>query len=200
MQSQLFSLAGFIVDLKISASLEANLHDCWFVATPVDLELAVEADRHLLSAAVGNLLQNAFKFTKPGSAVILRAYAAGDRILIDVEDHCGGLRYSNPEQLFVPFKQGATDRRGLGLGLSIVRRSVEAHNGILRVRDRPGVGCVFTIDLPRHEIPQPLHTELEQTRAEAARLAEVTKGGDLNSSKAQLAGGRYGLGTRLCDV
>ena len=159
LHSQLFSLADFIVDLKISASLEANLYNCWFVVSSVDLELAVDADRHLLSAAVSNLLQNAFKFTQPGTAVTLNAYAAADRILIDIEDHCGGLPWSNPEQLFLPFTQGGTDKRGLGLGLSIVRRSVEANNGTVHVRDRPGVGCVFTIDLPRHAIQESMHME-----------------------------------------
>jgi hypothetical protein len=42
----------------------------------------------------------------------------------------------------------------LGLGLSICRRSVEANNGALRVRDLPGSGCIFTIDLPRHALPE----------------------------------------------
>jgi signal transduction histidine kinase len=156
MQSQLFSLDAFIGDVKISASLEASLHDCSFIVSSVDLELAVEADRHLLSAAVGNLLQNAFKFTQPGTYVHLTAYATGDRILIEVEDTCGGLPGGDPEKLFAPFMQGGPDRRGLGLGLSIVRRSVEANHGILRVRDLPGKGCIFTIDLPRHALPKVL--------------------------------------------
>ena len=154
MHNQLFSLASFIVDVKISAALEANHHDCRFLVSSVDLDLAIVADRHLLSAALGNLLQNAFKFTQPRTDVTLNAYATADRILIDVEDHCGGLHSSDPEELFAAFAQGGTDKRGLGLGLSIVRRSVEAHHGVLRVRDRPGVGCVFTIDLPRHAIQE----------------------------------------------
>jgi signal transduction histidine kinase len=152
MHSQLFSLAGFIVEVKIAASLQAEAHGCACIFTSVDPELAVRADRHLLSAAVGNLLQNAFKFTHSGTEVALRAYAAGDRILIDVSDHCGGLPWSDAEKVFLPFSQGGSDKRGLGLGLSIVRRSVEANNGVLSVRDRPGEGCVFTIDLPRHSI------------------------------------------------
>jgi len=52
--------------------------------------------------------------------------------------------------VFVPFSQGGKDKRGMGLGLSIARRSVEANKGSLRVQDRPGEGCVFIIDLPRH--------------------------------------------------
>ena len=66
--------------------------------------------------------------------------------------HCGGLPPGAAEDVFLPFKQSGADRSGLGLGLAICRRGVEANNGILRVRNVPGVGCVFTIDLPRHKL------------------------------------------------
>jgi len=151
--SHLFSLAEFIAEVRHSASLEAELRHCVLAVADVDPRLAVDADRDLLFAAVGNLLQNAFKFTHPGTEVTLNAYASGDRILIDVEDHCGGLPQGDVEKMFVPFTQKGDDRSGLGLGLSISRRSVEANAGILGARDVPGVGCVFTIDLPRHEMP-----------------------------------------------
>jgi signal transduction histidine kinase len=150
LQAQRFSLADFIGDLKGSADLEAAVKGCTLSVATVDPELAVEADRDLLFSAVGNLLQNAFKFTRAGSEVTLRAYAADDRILIDVADECGGLPGGDTTALFAPFAQGAADRSGLGLGLSISRRSVEANHGRLAVRDQPGHGCVFTIDLPRH--------------------------------------------------
>ena len=120
------------------------------------MRLAVDADRDLLFAAVGNLLQNAFKFTNAHTDVTLSAYAAADRILIDVEDHCGGLPTGAAERMFLPFTQGGHDTTGLGLGLSISRTSVEAISGELRVRDVPGRGCVFTIDLPRHRLPDAL--------------------------------------------
>jgi len=79
----------------------------------------------------------------------LHAYAVADRIVIDIEDHCGGLPPGSMERMFLPFTQSGADRSGLGLGLSLCRRSVEANNGILSVRDVPGSGCVFTIALPR---------------------------------------------------
>ena len=104
----------------------------------------------MLFSAVGNLLQNAFKFTKAGTEVELNAYAIADRILIDVEDNCGGLPPGDAERLFLPFTQSGADKSGVGLGLSICRRGVEANQGVLSVRDIPGKGCVFTIDLPRH--------------------------------------------------
>jgi len=152
-RNQLISLADFIADVKISASLEAQTRECKFTTGDVDRELALDVDRELMLSAVGNLLQNAFKFTHPHTEVRLTAYAAADRIRIDVEDHCGGLPPGMAAAVFQPFQQNSADRSGLGLGLTICQRSVEAHNGILRVRDVPGSGCVFTIDLPRFLLP-----------------------------------------------
>jgi signal transduction histidine kinase len=152
-RAQLISLADFIADVKVSASLEAQTRGCKFIVGDVGRDLALDVDREILLSAVGNLLQNAFKFTRSHSEVTLNAYAAADRIRIDVEDHCGGLSPRAAEEMFMSFKQNGEDRSGLGLGLAICRRSVEANNGTLAVRDVPGSGCVFTIELPRHLLP-----------------------------------------------
>ena len=149
-ETRVFSLAGLVTELKVTASLEAASRQSVFIVADVDSELALSGDRDLLLAAVGNLLQNAFKFTRPGTEVTLNAYSAGERIHIDVEDSCGGLPPGAAENMFRPYVQCAVDKSGAGLGLSISRRSVEANAGTLRVRDVPGTGCVFTIDLPRH--------------------------------------------------
>jgi signal transduction histidine kinase len=149
-RARLISLAEFVADVKISASLEAHARQCEFTVGDVDAALALDVDREMLLSAVGNLLQNAFKFTQRHTEVSLNAYAAADRIRMDVEDHCGGLPPGATEDMFQPFKQSGEDRSGLGLGLAICRRSVEANNGVLSVRDVAGSGCVFTIELPRH--------------------------------------------------
>jgi signal transduction histidine kinase len=149
---RLMSLADFIAEVQDSVSLQAQALECSFHVSAVDPALAVDANPDMLFSAVGNLLQNAFKFTHHHTEVSLNAYAVGDRVRIDVEDHCGGLPLGAGEKLFLPFTQSGSDRSGLGLGLSICRRSVEASNGFLRVRDVPGTGCVFTIDLPRHAL------------------------------------------------
>ena len=60
------------------------------------------------------------------------------------------------ETMFLPYTQNGTDKSGVGLGLAICRRCVEANNGVLSVRSIPGSGCVFTIDLPRHALPTPV--------------------------------------------
>lgn len=150
LQSRLFSVQDFLAEIKLSATLEANVRGCTLKVSNVDPSLAVDVDRDLLLSAAGNLLQNAFKFSHPRSEVRLNAYAVADRILIDVEDQCGGLPPGDAENMFLPFTQNAEDRTGLGLGLSISRSSIEANLGVLSVRNVPGTGCVFTIDLPRH--------------------------------------------------
>jgi signal transduction histidine kinase len=115
----------------------------------------VDADRQMLGSALSNLLQNAFKFTRRSGRVALTVRAPPDRILIEVEDQCGGLPPGKLDALFKPFEQASHDRSGLGLGLSISRRAVEANGGRLSVRDVPGTGCVFTIDLPRSSAGSP---------------------------------------------
>jgi signal transduction histidine kinase len=150
--SRPFLLSQFIAEVRTSASLEAEHAGAILTFSEVDPALAVDAARDLIFSAVGNLLQNAFKFTRPGTEVSLNTYASGERVLIEVMDHCGGLPVSDPESLFTPFLQVGKDKSGVGLGLSISRKTVEANKGTLRVRDVPKVGCVFTIDLPRHAI------------------------------------------------
>jgi signal transduction histidine kinase len=142
-------VSQFIAEVQVAASLEARAKECEFTVFPVEPELAIHVDRHLLYSAVSNLLQNAFKFTHAHGHVGLKAFGAGDRVLIEVEDECGGLSEGKTESMFGMFEQSDADRSGLGLGLSISRRAVEACGGTLRVRNVPDTGCVFTIDLPR---------------------------------------------------
>jgi len=149
----LIRLADLIAEIKVSACLEAQARRCGLTVSEVDPKLAVDADHDLLSSALGNLLQNAFKFTEPHTEVALKVRSVGARVLIEVEDRCGGLHPGDAQLMFQPFAQSRTDRSGIGLGLSICRRSVEANNGVLSVRDIPGTGCVFTIDLPRLTLP-----------------------------------------------
>lgn len=142
-------VADFVADIRVSATLEAKVRQCEFEVQVEGENLAVSADRDMLLSALGILLHNAFKFTHPRSTVSLRVHATPDRVLMDVQDHCGGLAPGNPQDLFAPFGQAGGDKAGMGLGLSICKRTVEANGGTVTVRDIPGSGCVFTIDLPR---------------------------------------------------
>jgi signal transduction histidine kinase len=145
-----FALQAFIADATNDALLHAAASGCRLTVPAVDPLLRVHGDRERLLAALANLLQNAFKFTRAGTEVSLLAYAVTEQIFIDVRDHCGGLS-GPPGELFTPFSQRRTDRSGLGLGLSIARAAVESDGGTLDVRDVPGTGCIFTITLPRFE-------------------------------------------------
>jgi hypothetical protein len=161
------TIGDALADVQISAIMEAKTRGLTFTIAIAD-DLAVEADRQMLSSAVANLLQNAFKFTHPGSHVSLGAHAAAERVVIEVQDECGGLPPGTTEKLFQPFEQASADRTGLGLGLSICRRAVEANGGTMSVRDLPGTGCVFSIDLPR-QAPR------RGVEARTAKLAATTK-------------------------
>lgn len=148
---QRVAIAEFIAEVRVAVAMEASVLDLELVVAPIEEGLAVEGDRQILAAAVANLLQNALKFTRLHGRIILRAYAASDRVLIEVEDECGGLPAGKEEEIFRPFEQlGA--RTGLGLGLPISRRGIEANGGKLYARNA-GTGCVFTVDLPRPTPP-----------------------------------------------
>lgn len=147
------TLAEFIEEIEIGAALQAEELGIRFSVDSGDTGVAIDVDRHLLASAVSNLLQNAFKFTRSGGNVSLLTRVTEDRVLIEVSDQCGGLPAGRAEEMFRPFTRAGSDRSGLGLGLSIAQRAVRANLGSLRVRDVPGRGCVFSIDLPRGRPP-----------------------------------------------
>jgi signal transduction histidine kinase len=135
------ALSEFIAEAQVVAAMDAESQGLELIVTPVDQSLAVEADRQTLAGALANLLHNALKFSRPHGRIVLRAYSTGDRILIDVEDECGGLS--------TPSEHVSVESKGLGLGIIISRRAIEANGGLLRVRNHVGRGCVFCIDLPQ---------------------------------------------------
>lgn len=150
-----FGLAAFIADAGQAAQLHAVATRCKLSIENADLSLGIRGNRQLLLAALANLLQNAFKFTHDHTVVTLKASASARHISIEVFDHCGGLPEGTAEEMFTPFHQRSADRSGLGLGLTIARQSIEADAGTLSVRNLPGVGCVFSIRMPRHSFVQP---------------------------------------------
>ena len=146
-------MAGFIDEIASASTLEANARGVSLTVTPVEDRVAIRADRQVLAAVVGNLLQNAFKFTRPGTTVTLRVGASAERVLIEIQDECGGLPSADVNELFRPFEQRSADRTGVGLGLAFSRWGAEANDGRIYARNLPGRGCVFTVDLPRVPVP-----------------------------------------------
>lgn len=150
---ELVGVAALIEEVAIVAAIDATDHDVQLTVAPVEYGVVVKADAQILAAALVNLLQNAFKFTRPHSHVSLHTRMTADRVRIDVSDECGGLPPGKSEDLFRAFEQRNGDRTGLGLGLTISRRCIEENGGQLQVRNVPGTGCIFTVDLPRHSEP-----------------------------------------------
>jgi signal transduction histidine kinase len=147
------SVAELVEELELSGSMQAQERGLQFAATPVDPSVMIAGDRQIIVAAVSNLLQNAFKFSRRHGCVSLRVKTDGDRVMFDVEDECGGLPPGKTEELFRPFEQRGADRGGVGLGLAICLKAAKASGGQIHVRDIPGKGCVFSLDLKRAPPP-----------------------------------------------
>ena len=139
----------FLDEIVVVARLHAEYREIRFSVEPVPPQLAIDADPQLLASAVINLLSNAFKYTRAGGRVLLRALHEDGHVRIEVEDECGGIPASTRD-LFQAFgERRGRDRTGLGLGLSIARKAVKAHGGNISVRNSPGKGCVFVIEVPQ---------------------------------------------------
>jgi signal transduction histidine kinase len=150
------SVAEFLEEVEVGASMQAQARGVHFALAPVvDRAVTIVGDRQILAGAVSNLLQNAFKYTRKNGSVVLTSLATEDRVLMEVEDECGGLPPGKAEDLFRPFEQRGSDRSGVGLGLHICRKAAEASAGEILVRDLPGKGCVFTLKLPRKRLEDP---------------------------------------------
>jgi len=136
--------------------LEQVVAEAQLAAQQRHVEVALQApeampfngDQRLLRSAIDNVLGNAVKFTREGSAISVRARRNDGAITVEVEDGCGGLPQSNTTELFEPFVQRGENRTGFGLGLAIVKQAIEGHGGRVSVRNIPGKGCVFSLELP----------------------------------------------------
>ncbi len=112
----------------------------------------VVGDREALRQAVGNLLDNAFKYTPDEGTVTLRLRRAGDAAVLEVEDTGIGIGPEHLDRIFERFyrvdKARSRALGGTGLGLSIVKHIVKAHAGKVSVTSTPGEGSTFTVTLP----------------------------------------------------
>ncbi len=147
---KVFSLSKFIEEVAASATLDAVSHGVTLKVISAGEDAEILGDQQHLAAAVNNLLQNAMKFTRRGSEITLTTATSIDRIGVEVQDECGGLPEGKSAELFHPFEQRGSNRSGLGLGLAYSQWAVVANGGRLYVRNLPGSGCVFIVDLPRH--------------------------------------------------
>jgi signal transduction histidine kinase len=109
-------VADFIEEMEIDASINATERGVGLAVERVDRTLEIDVDRHLLSSAIANLLQNAFRFTRPSGHVAIRTHSTRHHVVIEVEDECGGLAPGTIEAMFRPFEQRGSNRDGPRLG------------------------------------------------------------------------------------
>jgi two-component system sensor histidine kinase KdpD len=126
----------------VSVSLQANL--------PL-----ARVDATLIEQVLTNLLENAAKYTPPGTAITLRAERAHGELLVSVEDAGPGLPAGDPDRLFAKFQRGAAEGPvgGVGLGLAICRAIVHLHGGQIWAERRLPSGAAFRFTLPLEEAP-----------------------------------------------
>jgi signal transduction histidine kinase len=110
-------------------------------------------DRLKLDQVLSNLLTNALKYGA-GKPVTVRARAAEDSAVLEVEDNGPGVATADQGRIFAQFERasGGHKKESLGLGLYIVRSIAEAHGGAAAVRSEVGRGATFTVTLPRNRI------------------------------------------------
>ncbi|MDD5083070.1 MAG: PAS domain S-box protein [Dehalococcoidales bacterium] len=116
----------------------------------------VHIDTIRIRQALDNLVDNAYKFSGEGTPIRVSARRSGSEIIVSVTDRGVGIAAQDLTGIFDRMrhiKQRLTQPgKGLGLGLSITKRLVEAHGGRIRVKSKPGVGSTFTFTLPIAEV------------------------------------------------
>jgi signal transduction histidine kinase len=148
------------VDLVVilAQAVESCEHAIEARAQRLDLDipagaLLLRGDAGRLAQVFGNLLENASKYTPEGGHILLGAAVSGAKVVVRVIDSGIGISRDGLQRVFNLFAQEdhalAADRRGLGIGLAVVRGLVEAHRGQIVVRSE-GIGCgsTFEVTLP----------------------------------------------------
>jgi two-component system sensor histidine kinase KdpD len=119
---------------------------------PQNLPL-VPADPLLIEQVMMNLLENAIKYTPPGTPLELSATVQDGQVVVELADRGPGIRPGEEERIFEKFARGPVTGGGVGLGLTICRTILAAHGGEIRAENRPGGGAVFRFTLPIEGLP-----------------------------------------------
>lgn len=128
-------------------------HD--IVLAPMDTDISIHADPDMLEIAILNLLENACKYSSPGSRIIISAVSDQQFSGISVTDEGIGISESHQAEIFDDYVRIENPSQpGLGLGLAFVKRIMQAHAGHVSVTSAPGLGSSFTLFFP-----QPRHRQ-----------------------------------------
>jgi signal transduction histidine kinase/ActR/RegA family two-component response regulator len=178
-REEAFDLADLVERLaRPHAARAAEKGVAFDLAFNAERPAMVTGDPHRLGQILGNLLDNALKFTREGSVAFTVSPAAkGDRFFFEVRDTGAGFDAEDAERLFGRFQQadGSATREfgGLGLGLAICRQLAALMGGTVVAHGQRGKGAVFTLTLPFAPAETPIHAEAE--RAEPAELDRVLR-------------------------
>ncbi len=134
------------------------------VKLPRDLPL-VEIDSLLIERVFANLLENAVKYTPPGTPIEISAVARTNELVVTVSDQGHGIPAGEEQRIFEKFHRVASEgnQGGAGLGLTICRAIVEAHGGRMWADNLPSGGAAFYFALPLTEPPLIEHEEAAQS-------------------------------------
>jgi heavy metal sensor kinase len=120
------------------------------------IRLGVQAHPGLLGQALDNLLDNACKYSQPGTEIVVRTWRQEDEVRLAVEDHGYGIGPEELARVFEPFFRSPEVRRrgiqGIGLGLAVTARIIATLHGQIEVESPAGGGCRFVIRLPAREV------------------------------------------------
>jgi len=145
-----FLLMGIYESFSYSASQKKQT-----ILTEIKEDLVIDGDRERLKQVFDNILSNAIKYSPTGKRIWLRAYASGEVIRVEVQDEGPGFTEDDKAKLFGFFQRLSAQPTGgessNGVGLAIVKKIVELHEGRIWVESVPGLGATFVVELPmRH--------------------------------------------------
>ena len=137
---------------SISNEKQVSIHSI----IDIDKNETIYIDTTLIKNAIGNLIENAIKYSGNSVKINIHCFILDKRLYIRVEDNGSGISDKNKEIIFEKFERGAATgkkgAKGFGLGLSYVKRVTEAHSGIVTLFSHKGKGSEFSILLP---LPEP---------------------------------------------
>jgi signal transduction histidine kinase len=145
--------AGALLRELVSAIQDRVRHEGFEIETTIADSLPpVLADVSAISQAITNLIDNAVKYSAGSRKILVKTYVEHPHLVVAVQDFGVGIRKDEMDKIFDRFYRGGDELtrtvKGSGLGLTLVKQIVEAHQGSIKVESEPGKGSVFSIKLP----------------------------------------------------